>query len=189
VGCTPLPFGAWWFSLPVASPEAVCDSLFFPVRLVGMCVQPSEGSHAALCDPVVPVRSVVRLSLRSAVRCSRVRQGAGPLSLSALFAVCFRWGLGAFLFLSSHVEILTSHDARYTAVLSPPASCSPRRRFLPRPARVGGFSPCSAPAPPAPSAPRSAAPCFLFGCATGAGASVVLRESCLAHSHDTAAAS
>ena len=30
----------------------------------------------------------------------------------ALFAVCFRWGLGAFLFLSSHVEILTSHDAR-----------------------------------------------------------------------------
>ena len=26
--------------------------------------------------------------------------------------MCFRWGLGAFLFLSSHVEILTSHDAR-----------------------------------------------------------------------------
>ena len=30
----------------------------------------------------------------------------------SLFAVCCRWVLGAFLFLSSHVGILTSHDAR-----------------------------------------------------------------------------
>ena len=57
------------------------------------------------------------------------KHGVWFLFLScALFAVCFRWGLGAFLFLSSHVEILTSHDARYTAVAHLP------------PARLGGVS-------------------------------------------------
>ena len=60
----------------------------------------------------------------------RVRTWARGLHLarSALFAVCFRWGLRAFLFRSSHVEILSSHDARSTAVAHLP------------PARLGGVS-------------------------------------------------
>ena len=63
-------------------------------------------------------------------RCLRAcgAPAARPWGLCALFAVCFRWGLGAFLFRSSHVEILSSHDARYTAVAHLP------------PARLGGVS-------------------------------------------------
>ena len=76
--------------------------------------------------------SGVILFLRGARRGGRgwkVRLRARSKSVvSMLFAVCFRWGLGAFLFLSSHVEILTSHDARYTAVAHLP------------PARLGGVS-------------------------------------------------
>ena len=68
-GRTPLPSETLRFSLPVAPPEAACDSSVFPVRLVGLCVPPSEGSYAASCNPVAPVRPVARLPVRRAACC------------------------------------------------------------------------------------------------------------------------
>ena len=89
-----------------------------------------------LCGRLARVFVRTRAPLRAAFRfCTdagplRVRTWARGLHLarSALFAVCFRWGLRAFLFRSSHVEILSSHDARSTAVAHLP------------PARLGGVS-------------------------------------------------